>query len=97
MIKKKRGKTYLFSLVIVLVVILAVVKLVISNRLATFGQRLDQIKQEEIGLKEERYILEEKIYQLSSLESVRKRASELDFDRAREIVYYGREVPVALR
>ena len=73
------------------------VKLVVSNRLATFGQRLDQIEQEEIGLKKERYLFEEKIYQLSSLESVNERASELGFDRAREIVYYGREVPVALR
>jgi len=97
MVKKKRGKINLIFLALTLVIILAVVKLVVSNRLATFGQRLDQIEQEGIGFKKERYLLEEKIYQLSSLESIRGRANELGFDRAREIVYYGREVPVALR
>lgn len=97
MIKNKQRKNYLFSLIILIVLFLAVTKIIVSNRLATFGQRLTQIDQEEMALKKERYLLEEKIYQLSSLESVKERAEGLGFDRAKEIVYYGREVPMALR
>lgn len=82
---------------IVLVIALAVVKLVVSNRLATFGQRLTQIDQEKIDLKKEKILLEEEIYQLTSLEGIKEGARELGFERASEIVYYGRDVPVALR
>lgn len=69
----------------------------VSNRLATFGQRLSQIDQELKSLKKEKCLFEEKIYQLSSLENVYQRAQELGFSRTNEIVYLSREVPVALR
>jgi len=94
---KKKGETNLIFLVIFLVVILAVTKIIVSNRLATFGQRLTQIDQEKINQKKEKSLLEEKIYQSTSLESVQGRAQALGFEHAEEIIYYGRDVPVALR
>jgi cell division protein FtsL len=94
---KKKGRTNLIFLVIFLVVILAVTKIIVSNRLATFGQRLTQIDQEKIDQKKEKSLLEEKIYQSTSLESVLGRAQTLGFERAQQIVYYGQDVPVALR
>ncbi len=97
MVKIKKGKPYFFSILILVVIILALAKLVVSNRLATFGQRLTQIEKERINLRKEKYVLEEKIYQLSSLESVRQRARIIGFDRQREIISFSREVPVALR
>ncbi len=97
MMMKKRGKINLTFLVIFLVIILAVTKLIVSNRLATFGQRLTRIDQEKIDQKKEKLLLEEKIYRLTSLESVQGRAQALGFNRAQEIVYFGRDVPVALR
>ena len=97
MIKKKKGKASLFSLIIILVVVLAVAKLIVSNRLATFGQRLTQIDQEKVNFKKEKIRLEEEIYQLTSLERIKEGAQELGFEQAKEIVYYGRDVPVALR
>jgi len=82
---------------ILLVIVLAVIKLVVSNRFATFGQRLTQIDQEKTGLKKQKILLEEEIYQLTSLEKIKEGARELGFEQAREVVYYGRDVPVALR
>ena len=82
---------------IILVIALAVIKLVVSNRFATFGQRLTQIDQEKTDLKKEKILLEEEVYQLTSLERIKEGARELGFGQEREIVYYGRDVPVALR
>jgi cell division protein FtsL len=97
MSKKQRGKKSLFSLVIIIALLLAGAKIVVSNRLATFGQRLSQIDQEIKDLRKEKYLLEEKIYQLASLEKINQRAQELGFCRTNEIVYLSLEVPVALR
>ena len=97
MIKKKTGKTSLFFLVVIILFVLAATKIIVSNRLATFGQRLSQIDQEKIILKKEKSLLEGKIYQLSGLDNIYRRAEELGFVQTNSIVYFNREVPVALR
>ena len=82
---------------IILVIALAVIKLIVSNRFATFGQRLTQIDQEKTDLKKKKILLEEEVYQLTNLERIKEEARELGFGQEREIVYYGLDVPVALR
>ena len=95
-LKQTKRKLSLTSLVIGLAIVLGLVQLFISHRLATAGESVRILEARAAELEQINLLLEEEIAQTGSLQVVAKRAEELGFVRTDQVVYLTSPVPVAL-
>lgn len=97
MLKEKLAKKpTLLSGVIFLVVVLALAQLVISYNLATQGEKVRQLELEILELKQENFLLTEKISRAGSLSRITQEAKKLGMVRATQVLSLTPQVPVAL-
>lgn len=86
-----------FFLIFSLVFALAVVKIVLTARLATTGVKLAKIETTSGQLIQENRILSEGITENSSLVKISSEAARLGFIKGTKIANFALQVPVALR
>ena len=96
--KEKQTKKF-FNLVkffLFLIVVLALVQIYVSHRLATAGKRVAELENTALAISEKNQQLREEISCLGSLAVVSEKARHLGFKTTSEIVYLTPKVPVAL-
>jgi len=85
------------GILILLVVILSVVKIFVSNKIATSGEILGEYQQEIDSYKTENAILAERVYSISSLTNIASEASRLGFiEQGSDFVLNG-QLPIAAK
>ena len=92
---KSEMRTKMPKLLGVFILLLLVVQIIVSNRLANFGSHLSQVENEISTLTEANQQLEEKIASSSSLMAVADKAKQLGFTKNMTPVYLSRDVSVA--
>lgn len=88
--EKKRPVKKLAKLIragLVLFLIIFFVEIWAVNRLATYGDKIQELKNTEASLELENQILENAVAQKSSLYSIGEKASKLGFDSAKSFSY----------
>jgi cell division protein FtsL len=95
-VEKKTKNKKLTSLILGLVLILSLVQLFISHRLATSGERVKEFEVRADQIKEENALLEEEVGQMGSLSRVSREAEKLGLVRTSSILYLTSQIPVAL-
>lgn len=81
----------IFKIVGFVLIILAIIQVVISNRLVTAGQRLTQIDKEIKRIEEENEYLKKEIASFSSLTTIAKEAEKAGFLRMQSFLYLTEE------
>jgi len=94
--KIKIQKHQLTFIVITLVLILSLVQLLISHRLATTGEVVKKLEIRASQVEKENAFLEEEISQKGSLSEVSQKAEQLGLVRTSSILYLTSQIPVAL-
>jgi len=94
--KRKVQKHQLTFIVIILVLILSLVQLLISHRLATTGEVVKKLEVRASQIEQENAFLEEEISQKGSLSEVSQKAEQLGLVRTSSILYLTSQIPVAL-
>lgn len=72
----------------IIFVIVFILEVWMVNRLSTYGNRIENLKQEEAALILQNQILENQIAQNQSLGRLEKLSNELGFDSIKNIEYY---------
>lgn len=86
---KPNKKIFRFiKLGVVLLVAICVLEIWISNRLATYGSKVAQMKNEEAKITLQNQLLEDQIAQDSSLLSISKEAAQLGFNSISNLEYF---------
>lgn len=93
---KKTKKEKLTSLILGLVLVLCLIQLFISHRLATAGEKVKEFEVRAGQIKEENNLLEEEISQMGALSRVSQEAEKLGLVRTSNILYLTSQIPVAL-
>ena len=96
--KEKQTKKF-FNLVkffLFFILLLALVQIYVSHRLATAGKLVAELENETLKIRDENQKLREEISHLGSLSVVFEKAHKLGFKTTKEVVYLTPEVPVAL-
>lgn len=83
--------------VIFLVVVLAIVQLLISHKLATLGERVRQAEKIASKKEQENRSLEGEIGRMGSLTSISSHAQSLGFVRTTQVLHLVPQIPVALK
>ena len=83
-------------LLVLFVVVLLVIQVVVSNRLATTGVEITEIEQDILVQKELNNDLRQKIASVSSLMSLKDRSQDIGFNQPISPNYLSNEFPVAL-
>lgn len=95
--KEKKGKNHRLTFVIVgLVLILCLIQLFISHRLATTGEVVKEFEIKTSKIEKENALLREEITQIGSLTAVSQKAEQLSLVRTSSILYLTSQIPVAL-
>lgn len=94
--KNPKGKIT-FLLAFLVICVLAVVQILVANRLVAQGDLIKKCETEAYWLKEENQRMENEIIKLSSLTSIASRSAELAFKKETSVLYLPRPVTVALR
>lgn len=94
--EKKTRKKKLTSLILTLVIVLSLIQLFISHRLATAGERVKEFEIRAVQIKEENNLLEEEVSQMGALSRVSQEAEKLGLVRASNVLYLTSQIPVAL-
>lgn len=85
-------KTFpIFKLLILTLIFLGVFQVIVSNKLATAGERLSQIDEEIKALKEENEGLKKEIAISSSLATIAKKAEKSGFLKVENFLYFTEE------
>ena len=77
----------ILKLLALILILLGVFQLIISNRLATAGEKLTQINKEIKALEEENERLKKEIAISSSLTTIAKKADEMGFLKVENFLY----------
>jgi len=85
------------TILISIILILSVVKIFVSNRIATSGVFLGKIEEEINSYKTQNAQLSEKIYTLSSLTNVSQKALQLGYIDQKTDFVLNTQVPVAFK
>lgn len=97
MTKESKNKNYRLTLMVIcLVLILCLIQLFISHRLATTGQVVKEFELKAAKIEQENKLLEEEISQKGSLTVVSQKAEQLGLTRTTSILYLTSQIPVAL-
>lgn len=80
-----------------MLVVLAVVQILLANRLATKGDLVRKYEVEAAWLKEENQKIENEIINLSSLSNIASRSGDLAFKQKMAVIYLPRPVMVAFK
>ena len=91
--KKKNLIIFIFSLVLVL----SLVQLVISHRLATLGEKIRFLEKETSQIEQEIIVLNEQLGGIASLSNVSFQAKDLGFQKATQVWHLTSQIPVALK
>ena len=96
--KKKQTKKFvnLVRFFLFFILLLALVQIYVSYRLATAGKQVAGLENEALKIRDENQELQEEISYLGSLAVVSEKAHQLGFKTTQEVVYLTPEVPVAL-
>lgn len=78
------------------VLVLALVQLFISHRLATAGEKVEQFEIRTVQIEQENSLLKEKIGQMGALSRISQEAKKLGLVRTSKILYLTSQIPVAL-
>lgn len=90
-------KTFrIFKILVLILVILAAFQIIVSNQLATAGEKLTEIDQEIKFLEEENDRLKREIAISSSLTTIAKKAEEAGYLKTEDFLYLTEE-PFALK
>lgn len=96
MIKKKKIKPDYFTRIIISsVLILVVVQLMMTYRLATLGRKVSQYEKIATQLEAENLLMANEINQVGSLSKISLKAEELGFVRSSRVVHLLPQLPVA--
>jgi len=87
----------IISSLIILVLVLSVVKIFISNQVATSGVILGKIEEEAANLKTENILLSEKLYTKSALTSIDSEAEKMGFVTPKTEFVLSGQMPVAFK
>lgn len=71
----------------VIVIALISLEVLMVNRLSTYGNKIQQLKNSQAGLELENQVLENQIAQNTALNSLEKKANELGFDSIKNVEY----------
>ncbi len=82
---------------IVSVILLALVRVVVSNRISTSGVFLGKLNDETISLRVENDLLEERLLAMSSLTNIASEAAKLGFNEKRDNFVLSQPLPIAQR
>lgn len=93
---KKTKKEKLTSLILGLVLILCLIQLFISHRLATAGEKVAELEVRAAQIEAENNLLEEEISQMGALSRVSQEAAKLGLVRTSSVLYLTSQIPVAL-
>lgn len=91
----KKDRTLLPILLAVTVAVLLLIQVVVSNRLATAGVKINKIEEEIQDLALENTNLTEQIASASSLLTLREKATKLGYTRTIKPVYLAQDLLVA--
>lgn len=94
---KKNRKPKLLIFIFSLVLILSLLQLVISHRLATLGEKIRFLEDETKEKEDQNLTLTQQIADLASLRQVASRAVQLGLIKADRIVSISPQIPVALK
>lgn len=92
----KKPKIFI-SCVILVVVILSITQVIVSNSLSTTGFELGKIQDEMKRYQTENALLSERLLTESSLTHISSTAAQLGFVEAKNQVYLGTPLPLALK
>ncbi len=93
---KKTKKEKLTSLILGLVLVLCLIQLFISHRLATSGEKVAELEVRAAQIEAENNLLEEEISQMGALSRVSQEAEKLGLVRTSNVLYLTSQIPVAL-
>jgi len=93
--EKKKRKYHFTSLVVGLVLVLCLVQLLISHRLATAGEVVKQLEVRAAQIKQENDLLEEEVSQMGALSRIAQEAQRLGLVRTSSVLYLTSQIPVA--
>jgi len=95
--KERKVKNYRLTFVVIgLVLILSLIQLSISHRLATTGEAVKELEIRASQIDQENAFLEEEISQKGALTAVSQKAEQLGLVRTSSILYFTSQIPVAL-
>lgn len=95
--KERKNKNHrLTPIIIGLVLILCLIQLFISHRLANTGEGVKEFEIRAVQIGQENTRLKEEINQTGSLTEVSQRAEQLGLTRTSNILYLTSQIPVAL-
>lgn len=82
---------------ILIVVVLSVVRIFVSNRIATSGVVLGKVTEEVSKYKLQNSILSEKLYTISSLTNIASKATDLGYTDKKTDFVLSTKLPVAIK
>jgi cell division protein FtsL len=85
------------GILLLAVILLAVVKIFVSNRILTSGSALSQVQDKLNAVKVENTLLSEKLYSMSSLTNIYSEADKLGFVEAGISFVPGNTLPIAIK
>jgi hypothetical protein len=94
-IVNKKKSLPITSLLVGLVLILLIIQVVVSNRIAISGNKITQMEQEINNLNQENSFMNEKIASASSLAVIREKSVNLGFTKNITPFYVSTNLPVA--
>lgn len=97
MTKKKKSKNHKLTFIIVgLILILLLIQLFITHRLATAGEVVKEFETKAFQIDQENTVLKEEISKMGSLSRISQEAKKLGLVRTSSILYLTSQIPVAL-
>jgi len=94
--KSKKKNKGLILLVILITIILSLIQLTISHRLASAGEKVKQLELTALELEQKNITLEKEINQMGSLATVSSKAEALGLTKVQKVSFVASQVPVAL-
>lgn len=87
----------IITLLFILILVLSIVKIFVSNSVATSGVVLGKVQEDLSKYKLENYILSEKLYTLSSLTNIASKAYDLGYTDSKTNFVLNSQVSVAIK
>jgi hypothetical protein len=87
----------IITTLVLIIVVLSIVKIFVSNRIATSGVVLGRVQEQLLSYKLENTILSEKLYTLSSLTNIASKAYDLGYTDSKTDFVLSNQVPVAIK
>lgn len=94
--QRKKRYTLLTTFFIAISLLLCIVQMILSNRLASFGKELAYLSKDEQTLSLENEVLTKQIAEISSISMISQRARNLSFSQPAQFLVIGEQKTVAL-